>query len=64
MTTTTKTTTDTFLVPAQTVTAKGDGPAVDLSGAASRVFLVTLAIMAATLLVGRRLPPGVLPWRD
>ena len=42
--TTTTITTNTFLVPAQTVTAKGDGPAVDLSGAASRVFLVTLAI--------------------
>jgi len=38
------TTTDTFLVAAQTVTAKGDGPAVDVSAASSRVFLVTLAI--------------------
>ena len=36
---------DTSLVAAQTVvSAKGDGPAVDVSGAASRVFLVTLAI--------------------
>ncbi len=36
---------DTVLVPAKTVvSAKGDGPAVDVSGAASRVFLVTLAI--------------------
>jgi len=36
---------DTALAPAKTVaTAKGDGPAVDVSGAASRVFLVTLAI--------------------
>ena len=36
---------DTALVPAQTaVSAKGDGPAVDVGGAASRVFLVTLAI--------------------
>ena len=35
---------DTSLVSAQTVSAKGDGPAVDVSGAASRVFLVTLAI--------------------
>jgi hypothetical protein len=35
---------DTSLVAAQTVTAKGDGPAIDVSGAASRVFLVTLAI--------------------
>jgi hypothetical protein len=36
---------ETVLVPANTiVTAKGDGPAVDVSGAASRVFLVTLAI--------------------
>lgn len=33
------------LVPTQTVVnAKGDGPVVDVSGAASRVFLVTLAI--------------------
>jgi hypothetical protein len=38
------TTIDTTLVPVQTVTAKGDGPAVDVSGAVSRVFLVTLAI--------------------
>jgi hypothetical protein len=36
--------TDTFLVPAQTVTAKGDGPAIDVSSATSQVFLVTLAI--------------------
>lgn len=36
--------TDTSLVVAQTVTAKGDGPTVDVSAAASRVFLVTLAI--------------------
>src|SRR5208337_501537 len=36
--------TDTVLVPSQTVTAKGDGSAVDVSGATSRVFLVTLAI--------------------
>lgn len=36
---------DTSLVAAQTVvSAKGDGPSVDVSGAASRVFLVTLAI--------------------
>jgi hypothetical protein len=34
-----------ILVPANTtVTAKGDGAAVDLSGATQRVFLVTLAI--------------------
>jgi hypothetical protein len=34
-----------ILVPAKTaVSAKGDGPAVDISGAASRVFLVTLEI--------------------
>ena len=39
------TTIDAVLVPAQTVvSAKGDGPAVDVSSAASRVFLVTLAI--------------------
>ena len=38
------TTTEAVLVPPQTVSAKGDGPAVDVSGAASRVFLVTLAI--------------------
>jgi hypothetical protein len=36
---------DTDLVAAKTVvSAKGDGPAVDVSGAASRVFLVTLEI--------------------
>lgn len=34
-----------ILVPANTqVTAKGDGPAVDISAAANRVFLVTLSI--------------------
>jgi len=37
--------TEAILVPAKTVaTAKGDGSAVDVSGAANRVFLVTLAI--------------------
>jgi hypothetical protein len=36
---------DTFLVPEKTVvSAKGDGPTVDVSGAASRVFLLTLEI--------------------
>ncbi len=36
---------DTFLVPEKTVAnAKGDGPAVDVSGAANRVFLLTLQI--------------------
>jgi hypothetical protein len=36
---------ESLLVPEKTaVTAKGDGPAVDLSGATNRVFLVTLAI--------------------
>lgn len=36
---------ESILVSAGTVaTTKGDGPAVDLSGAANRVFLVTLAI--------------------
>jgi hypothetical protein len=35
---------DTVLVPSNTITAKGDGPAVDVSGAASRVFLLTLEI--------------------
>ena len=36
---------DTFLVAEKTVvTAKGDGPAVDVGGAASRVFLLTLEI--------------------
>ena len=36
---------DTFLVPDKTVaTAKGDGPAVDVSNAANRVFLLTLNI--------------------
>jgi len=38
-------TTEAVLVPEKTaVTAKGDGSAVDVSGAGSRVFLVTLAI--------------------
>ena len=37
--------TETILVPAGTVvTAKGDGQAVDMSGAPGRVFLVTLSI--------------------
>ena len=36
---------DTFLVPEKTVvSAKGDGAAVDVSGAANRVFLLTLEI--------------------
>jgi hypothetical protein len=36
---------DTFLVAEKTVvSAKGDGPAVDISDAASRVFLLTLNI--------------------
>jgi hypothetical protein len=36
---------DTFLVPEKTVVnAKGDGPIVDVSGAANRVFLLTLNI--------------------
>jgi len=36
---------DTFLVPAKTVvTAKGDGPTVDISSAANRVFLLSLNI--------------------
>jgi hypothetical protein len=36
---------DTFLVPENTViSAKGDGPSVDLSGAGNRVFLATLSI--------------------
>ena len=34
-----------FLVPENTVaTAKGDGPALDLGGASTRVFLLTLGI--------------------
>jgi hypothetical protein len=41
----TVTTTEAVLVPTTTVvTAKGDGAAVDVSGASSRVFLVTLSI--------------------
>lgn len=36
---------DTYLVPEQTtVTAKGDGPAIDVSNVTGRVFLVTLRI--------------------
>jgi hypothetical protein len=39
------TTTDTVLVPANTVaSAKGDGTSVDISGASHRVFLVALTI--------------------
>lgn len=39
------TTTDTVLVPANTVASvKGDGASVDISGASHRVFLVTLTI--------------------
>jgi hypothetical protein len=41
----TMTTLEAVLIPANTtVSAKGDGAAVDVSGAASRVFLVTLSI--------------------
>jgi hypothetical protein len=41
----TMTTLEAVLVPASTtVSAKGDGAAVDVSGASSRVFLVTLSI--------------------
>jgi hypothetical protein len=37
--------TDTILVPANTVaTTKGDGPTIEVSASANRVFLVTLAI--------------------
>jgi len=36
---------DTFLVPEKTlVNAKGDGPAVDVTGAVNRVFLLSLEI--------------------
>ena len=36
---------ETFLVPAKTVVnSKGDGPSVDISAAANRVFLLTLEI--------------------
>ena len=39
------TTTETILVsPGTVVSTKGDGPAVDVSGASNRVFLVTLSI--------------------
>jgi hypothetical protein len=44
MTTMNTSTLNTSLVDSQTVTAKGDGPTVDVSGATSRVFLVTLEI--------------------
>jgi hypothetical protein len=37
-------TAETILVPSQTVSAKGDGPSVDVSGAGNRVFLATLSI--------------------
>jgi hypothetical protein len=36
---------DTFLVPEKTkVTAKGDGPTIDISGASGRIFLLMLDI--------------------
>ena len=35
---------DTFLVGKTVVSAKGDGPAVDVSGASNRVFLLSLEI--------------------
>lgn len=35
---------DTFLVPKSTVSAKGDGPAVEVRGAGNRVFLLNLDI--------------------
>jgi len=35
---------DTFVVAEQTVTAKGDGPPVDINAAQSRVLLLTLRI--------------------
>jgi hypothetical protein len=39
------TTTDLILIPANTiVSAKGDGPSVDVSAAGNRVFLVTVSI--------------------
>lgn len=38
------TTAEIILLPQTTVTAKGDGPAVDVSGTSNRVFLVTLSI--------------------
>jgi hypothetical protein len=44
MTTATEISIPIVLVPGQTVSAKGDGPTVDVSGASQRVFLVTLAI--------------------
>jgi hypothetical protein len=40
-----QTTINTLLVPEKTVaTAKGDGPALDIGGASSRIFLLTLDI--------------------
>ena len=42
--TTVTTTTQTLVAAGTVATAKGDGPAVDVSGAANRVFLATLAI--------------------
>ncbi|HUA15554.1 MAG TPA: hypothetical protein VMG31_09660 [Verrucomicrobiae bacterium] len=44
MMTATEVTTPTVLVPSQTVSAKGDGAAVDVSNSSGHVFLVTLAI--------------------
>ncbi len=35
---------ETFLVEKSVVSAKGDGPSVDISGAASRVFLLSLDV--------------------
>ncbi len=48
---------DAVLVPAQTVTTKGDGPTVDVSDATSRVFLVTRILgitVGGTLSVGSK----------
>jgi len=35
---------DTLLVPKNAVTAKGEGPAIDVGAASNRVFLLTLSI--------------------
>lgn len=54
---------DTFLVPAKTtVKTKGDGPAVDVSGASSRVFLLTLEI--TNVIEQESLDVGVFASRD
>jgi iron(III) transport system permease protein len=40
------------------------GDSTYASALGTLTIAVTTALMLSTLLIGRRLPPGVLPWRD